>query len=122
MRDFAEVRAEGYIDGKVALDGLDLLEVDPLGLDTVDKKVIRTIIEKFDGGPVGLETIAATINESADTVEDVYEPYLMQLGFLNRTLRGRMATPAAYRYLGYTPPKTALVQEEEEQGNLFGEE
>ncbi|MGI5873594.1 MAG: Holliday junction branch migration DNA helicase RuvB [Bacillota bacterium] len=105
VRDYAEVRADGYIDGVVALEGLNLLEVDPLGLDNVDKKVIRTIIEKFDGGPVGLETIAATINESADTVEDVYEPYLMQLGFVNRTPRGRMATPAAYRYLGYEPPR-----------------
>ncbi len=115
VRDYAEVRADGYIDGVVALEGLNLLEVDPLGLDTVDKKVIRTIIEKFDGGPVGLETIAATINESADTVEDVYEPYLMQLGFINRTLRGRMATPAAYRYLGCEPPK----KEDNTENTLF---
>ena len=121
VRDYAEVRADGYIDGNVALDGLNMQEVDPLGLDSVDKKVIRTIIEKFDGGPVGLETIAATINESADTVEDVYEPYLMQLGFLNRTLRGRMATPAAYRYLGYTPPKRETVAEDVPD-SLFGDD
>lgn len=106
VRDYAEVRADGYIDGDVALAGLNMLEVDPLGLDAVDKKVLQAIIEKFDGGPVGLETIAATINESGDTVEDVYEPYLMQLGFLSRTLRGRVATPAAYRYLGYAAPKS----------------
>ena len=121
VRDYAEVRADGYIDGNVALDGLNMQEVDPLGLDSVDKKVIRTIIEKFDGGPVGLETIAATINESADTVEDVYEPYLMQLGFLNRTLRGRMATPAAYRYLGYTPPKRETVAEDVPD-SIFGDD
>ena len=121
VRDYAEVRADGYIDGNVALDGLNMQEVDPLGLDSVDKKVIRTIIEKFDGGPVGLETIAATINESADTVEDVYEPYLMQLGFLNRTLRGRMATPAAYRYLGYTPPKRETAAEDVPD-SLFGDD
>ena len=121
VRDYAEVRADGYIDGNVALDGLNMQEVDPLGLDSVDKKVIRTIIEKFDGGPVGLETIAATINESADTVEDVYEPYLMQLGFLNRTLRGRMATPAAYRYLGYAPPKRETAVEDVPD-SLFGDD
>ena len=119
VRDYAEVRADGAINGEVALKGLDLLEVDPLGLDSVDKKMITAIIEKFDGGPVGLETIAATINESADTVGDVYEPYLMQLGFINRTLRGRMATPAAYRYLGFQQPK-ALEKEESE--TLFQEE
>ena len=121
VRDYAEVRADGYIDGAVALAGLDMLEVDPLGLDAVDKKVLRAIIEKFDGGPVGLETIAATINESGDTVEDVYEPYLMQLGFLSRTLRGRVATAAAYRYLGYAEPKSAQTGGENtlfaEQGN-----
>lgn len=118
IRDYAEVKADGFIDEKVALDGLNMLEVDPLGLDSIDKKVIRAIIEKFDGGPVGLETIAATINESADTVEDVYEPYLMQLGFLNRTLRGRTATPAAYRYLGYQAPASKSGSRET---NLFGE-
>lgn len=120
VRDYAEVRADGYIDEKVALAGLNMLEVDPLGLDSIDKKVIRAIIEKFDGGPVGLETIAATINESADTVEDVYEPFLMQLGFLNRTLRGRTATPAAYRYLGYQSPTSE--KDNGKEGTLFGED
>jgi Holliday junction DNA helicase RuvB len=119
IRDYAEVKADGYIDEKVALAGLNMLEVDPLGLDSIDKKVIRSIIEKFDGGPVGLETIAATINESADTVEDVYEPYLMQLGFLSRTLRGRTATPAAYRYLGYQGPTSKSGKQEK---SLFGED
>ncbi len=118
VRDYAEVKADGYIDGTVALQGLDMLEVDPLGLDNIDKKVIIAIIEKFNGGPVGLETIAATINESADTVEDVYEPFLMQLGFINRTLRGRMATPAAYRYLGYSAPKD---DGDKEESSLFAE-
>lgn len=120
VRDYAEVRADGYIDEKVALAGLNMLEVDPLGLDSIDKKVIRAIIEKFDGGPVGLETIAATINESADTVEDIYEPFLMQLGFLNRTLRGRTATPAAYRYLGYQSPTSE--KDNGKEGTLFGED
>ena len=82
-----------------------MLEVDPLGLDNVDKKVIIAIIEKIQWRLVEWKPSLQTINESADTVEDVYEPFLMQLGFLNRTLRGRMATPAAYRYLGYTEPK-----------------
>lgn len=114
IRDFAEVKEDGYIDGAVALRGLDMLEVDPLGLDNVDKKMIVAIIEKFNGGPVGLEAIAATINESAETVEDVYEPYLMQLGFINRTPRGRTATAAAYTYLGYPAPGC--------EENLFGDD
>ncbi len=114
VRDFAEVKAEGYIDGGVALEALDMLEIDPLGLDNVDKKMILAIIEKYNGGPVGLEAIAASINESADTVEDVYEPYLMQLGFINRTPRGRLATANAYRYLGQPLPGT--------EQNLFGDE
>lgn len=115
VRDYAEVRADGKIDGQVALEGLNMLEVDPLGLDSVDKKVVTAIIEKFKGGPVGVETIAATINESADTVEDVYEPFLMQLGFVDRTPRGRMATAAAYKYLGYSVPGVA----DENSGTLF---
>lgn len=118
VRDYAEVRANGEIDGEVALKGLDMLEVDPLGLDSIDKKVVTAIIEKFNGGPVGLETIAATINESADTVEDVYEPFLMQLGFVDRTPRGRMATAAAYKYLGFEPPKA----EDKKENTLFSQE
>ena len=94
------VKGNGVIDKALAVYGLELLEIDGLGLDKTDQKVLRSIIEIFGGGPVGLDTIAATISESADTIEDVCEPYLLQLGFLNRTPRGRMATAEAYRYLG----------------------
>jgi Holliday junction DNA helicase RuvB len=100
VRDYAEVRAEGVITGGVAAQALDLLEIDPLGLDDIDRRVLRTIIEKFDGGPVGLETIAASISEESDTIMDVYEPYLLQLGFVDRTPRGRVATRLAYEHLG----------------------
>ncbi len=100
VRDFAEVRADGRITAGVASEALDLMEIDPLGLDDIDRRVLRTIIEKFEGGPVGLETIAASISEEADTIMDVYEPYLLQLGFLERTPRGRMATRLAYEHLG----------------------
>jgi len=100
VRDYAQVRADGAITREVARQALDLLEVDELGLDQVDRKVLRTIIEKFDGGPVGLDTIAAAISEESDTIMDVYEPYLLQLGFLARTPRGRVATRHAYEHLG----------------------
>jgi Holliday junction DNA helicase RuvB len=100
VRDYAEVRAEGVITVDVAAQALDLLEIDLLGLDDIDRRVLRTIIEKFEGGPVGLETIAASISEEADTIMDVYEPYLLQLGFLERTPRGRVATRLAYQHLG----------------------
>ncbi len=100
VRDYAQVMAEGVITEKVALEALSRLEVDQLGLDELDHKVLRTIIEKFDGGPVGLDTIAASISEDADTIMDVYEPYLLQLGFLERTPRGRAATRHAYEHLG----------------------
>jgi len=103
VRDFAQVRADGHITEGVALEALGALEIDHLGLDSVDERVLRTIIEKFDGGPVGLETIAASISEEADTIMDVYEPYLMQLGFLQRTPRGRLATRLAYEHLGLQP-------------------
>ncbi len=104
MRDFAMVKGNGTIDQDLACYGLELLEIDGLGLDKTDQKVLRSIIEIFGGGPVGLDTIAATISESADTIEDVCEPYLLQLGFLNRTPRGRMATAEAYRYLNIAMP------------------
>lgn len=104
-RDFAQIKASGIITEEVARAGLQLLEVDPLGLDKIDRKLMLTIMQKFSGGPVGLETLAATISESAETVEDVYEPYLMQLGFLNRTPRGRMVTESAYRYFQISPPE-----------------
>jgi len=103
VRDYAEVIADGVITRQVALAALEKLEVDAVGLDEIDHKVIRTIIEKFGGGPVGLETIAACISEEADTIMDIYEPYLMQLGFLERTPRGRQATPLAYAHLGLKP-------------------
>jgi holliday junction DNA helicase RuvB len=99
VRDYAQVIAKGKITQKVAVDALAKLEIDPLGLDETDHKVLRTIIEKFNGGPVGLDTIAASISEEADTITDVYEPFLMQLGFLERTPRGRMATRLAYEHL-----------------------
>lgn len=108
VRDYAEVRAEGIITEVVAAQALDLLEIDPLGLDDIDRRVLRAIIEKFDGGPVGLETIAASISEESDTIMDVYEPYLLQLGFLERTPRGRVATRLAYEHLGLNdnrPPR-----------------
>jgi Holliday junction DNA helicase RuvB len=98
VRDFAQVRASGHITLEVARGALDLLEVDPLGLDEVDKKIMLTILEKYGGGPVGLGTIAASTDEEPDTIEEVYEPYLMQLGFLDRTPRGRVGTPRAFEY------------------------
>ena len=100
VRDYAQVKADGVISQKVAIEALARLEVDHLGLDEVDHKVMRAIIEKFSGGPVGLETIAAAISEESDTIMDVYEPYLLQLGFLERTPRGRLATRLAYEHLG----------------------
>ena len=107
VRDYAQVRADGHVTGKVALEALERLDVDALGLDEVDKKILLTVIEKFDGGPVGIETIAASISEEADTIMDVYEPYLMQVGFLQRTPRGRMVTRHAYAHLGIEPPTKA---------------
>jgi Holliday junction DNA helicase RuvB len=100
VRDYAQVRADNVITRAVARDALALLEVDPLGLDDIDRRVLHTIIEKFDGGPVGLETIGAALSEEPDTIMDVVEPYLLQLGFLDRTPRGRVATRRAYEHLG----------------------
>ena len=100
VRDFAQVKYEGKIDQKVAAFALDLLEVDTCGLDQVDRRLLLTLIEKFNGGPVGLDTLAAAIGEDSGTIEDDYEPYLIQNGFLNRTPRGRMATDLAYQHLG----------------------
>lgn len=99
-RDYAQVMAEGVITAEVAVDALSKLEIDSAGLDDIDHRVLHTIIDKFDGGPVGLDTIAAAINEDADTIMDVYEPYLLQLAFLERTPRGRVATRLAYEHLG----------------------
>jgi Holliday junction DNA helicase RuvB len=100
VRDYAQVMADGVITEPVAIEALSKLEIDQVGLDEIDHKVLRTIIEKFDGGPVGLETIAASISEEADTIMDVYEPYLLQLGFLERKPRGRVATRLACEHLG----------------------
>jgi len=112
VRDYAQVRAGGVITEEVAREALGMLEIDELGLDDIDRKVLLAIIEKFDGGPVGLETIAAAISEEPDTIMDVYEPYLLQLGFLNRTPRGRVATRRAYEHLG-------IPYREPEQPTLF---
>lgn len=103
VRDYAQVRADGEISHDVARDGLDMLEIDQSGLDDADRRLLRTIIDKFDGGPVGVETIAAALSEERDTIEDVHEPYLIQSGFLNRTPRGRVATRLAYEHLGIAP-------------------
>ncbi|WP_101773135.1 Holliday junction branch migration DNA helicase RuvB [Peptostreptococcus faecalis] len=100
VRDFAQVKAEGTITDEVAKSALELIGVDPLGLDFIDIKLLNTIIDKFSGGPVGLDTLAASIGEDRNTIEDVYEPYLLQLGFINRAARGRIAMPRAYKHLG----------------------
>ena len=106
VRDFAEVRGNGEITKHIAQQALDLLEVDILGLDELDRRVLRAVIEKYHGGPVGLNTIAASISEEQDTIMDVVEPYLLQLGFLDRTPQGRMATPLAWEHLGFAYPST----------------
>jgi Holliday junction DNA helicase RuvB len=102
VRDYAQVRADGRVTGPVARTALDLLEVDRFGLDEIDQKIMLTILEKYSGGPVGLNTIAASIDEEPDTIEEVYEPYLIQLGFIDRTPRGRVATDRAFEYFGVT--------------------
>ena len=112
VRDYAQVRGDGVITAGIAAEALSLLEIDAMGLDDLDRRVLRAIIEKFDGGPVGLETIAASIGEASDTIMDVVEPYLLQLGFIDRTPRGRTATRLAYEHLGIPYTRT-------EQGMLF---
>ncbi len=114
VRDFAEVRADGVISSAIAEEALNGLRVDSLGLDEHDRGLLRALIEGFNGGPVGLDTLAAAVAEDADTVMDVYEPYLIQLGFLARTPRGRVAMPAAWRHLGLTPRANLS-----DQGTLF---
>jgi len=103
VRDFAQVKGNGVITKPIAMQALQLLDVDTFGLDDMDSRIIKTIIDKFDGGPVGLNTIGAAIGEDANTIEEVYEPFLVQHGFLQRTPRGRVATPQAYRHFGFTP-------------------
>jgi Holliday junction DNA helicase RuvB len=114
VRDFAQVKADGKITGPVAQAALEALEVDAKGLDQSDRNLLLTIIQKFDGGPVGLDTLAASTSEESETIEDVYEPYLLQLGFLARTPRGRIATRLAYEHLGLPVPNNPL------QGQLWG--
>src|SRR5690349_12105377 len=104
VRDYAEVRGAGRIDREVAEEALDLLEVDHAGLDRLDRDILRTIVGKFEGGPVGLSTLAVAVGEEADTIEDVYEPYLLQQGFIKRTPRGRVATAAAFEHMGIERP------------------
>jgi Holliday junction DNA helicase RuvB len=105
VRDFAQVRADGRITVDVARDAMALLEVDDRGFDEIDRKLLRTIIEKFSGGPVGVNSLAAAIHEEKDAIEDIYEPFLIQAGFLDRTPRGRVATARAYEYLGFKTPR-----------------
>lgn len=112
VRDYAEVKGDGHISKKIAYDALAMLDVDPEGFDVMDRKLLEAVIHRFDGGPVGLDNIAASIGEEAGTIEDVIEPYLIQQGFLQRTPRGRVATLAAYRHLGVAAPQGA--------GGLFG--
>jgi len=114
VRDYADVKGEGKITGKEATNALDMMEVDILGLDEVDRKILLTIIENFSGGPVGISTIAAAIDEEKDTIESIYEPFLMRIGFLERTIRGRKVTKKAYSHLG-------LVSSSTGQGKLFKE-
>ncbi len=115
-RDYAEVRADGEIRREVANDAMELLDVDELGLDDVDRKIMLAIVEKFDGGPVGIDTLAAATSEESDTIMDVYEPYLIQLGFLRRTPRGRVITDRAYAHLGLEPPQAGDASQ---QPSLF---
>jgi Holliday junction DNA helicase RuvB len=104
VRDYAQVRADGVISEDVARAALAMLDVDQYGLDDMDARILKVIIEKFEGGPVGVATIGAAIGEDASTLEEVYEPFLVQQGFLQRTSRGRVATAAAYRHFGFVPP------------------
>lgn len=119
VRDWAQVEADGRITATVVDGALEALGVDPLGLDDTDRHYLQAIIQKFGGGPVGLDTIAASIAEESDTIEDVYEPYLLQLGFIDRTSRGRVATPRAYEHLGIHPPQKTQLSLEGTNASLF---
>jgi Holliday junction DNA helicase RuvB len=114
LRDFAQVRGNGIITAQLAAESLDSLDVDHLGLDDMDKRLLRVIVEKFAGGPVGLNTLAVAVGEQGETIEEIYEPFLIQEGLLTRTPRGRVATAAAYRHLKYRC-------ESSEQGGLFSD-
>ncbi|AGA58623.1 Holliday junction DNA helicase, RuvB subunit [Thermobacillus composti KWC4] len=119
VRDFAQVAGDGIITANLAREALERMQVDPMGLDQIDHKMLRAMIDHFRGGPVGLDTIAATIGEESQTIEDVYEPYLMQIGFLQRTPRGRVVTVSAYRHLGLPVPGDRPKDEPEEGPLLF---
>lgn len=110
VRDYAQVKANGIIDAETASNGLKMLQIDELGLDAVDRRMLTAMIEKFSGRPVGLDTIAAATGEDASTIEDVYEPYLLQLGFIARTPRGRVLLPDAYKHMGFAPPENGNQQ------------
>ena len=112
VRDYADVKSDGRISLEIAHKALAMLDVDPQGFDVMDRKLLEAIVHRFDGGPVGLDNVAAAIGEEAGTIEDVIEPYLIQQGYLQRTPRGRIATLAAYRHLGVAPPAA--------EGGLFG--
>ena len=118
MRDFAEVKADGHVTHAVADAALSMLDVDAIGLDVMDRKLLLAVIEKFSGGPVGVDNLAAAISEERDTIEDVLEPYLIQQGFLKRTPRGRVATTATYQHFGITLPRNGLSGELWEENNL----
>jgi Holliday junction DNA helicase RuvB len=115
VRDYAEVKANGHVTRAIADDALKMLDVDPIGLDVLDRKLLLAVIEKFDGGPVGVDNLAAAISEERDTIEDVLEPYLIQQGFLKRTPRGRMATTVTYQHFGLSMPENKVI------GNLWEE-
>ena len=112
VRDYAEVKGDGRISDDVAAKALDMLKVDSHGFDTMDRRLLLTIMEKFDGGPVGLESLAAAISEESGTLEDVVEPFLIQQGFIMRTPRGRVATRQAYAHFGLKPPQTAVATQD----------
>ena len=116
MRDYAQVEADGRVTEQVAVAAMDLLEVDPFGFDAMDRRLLRTIIDKFDGGPVGIESLAAAIGEERGTLEDVVEPFLIQEGFVQRTARGRIATATAYRHFGLALPAS---RESSPQTSIF---
>jgi Holliday junction DNA helicase RuvB len=118
VRDFAEVEGDGVVTGQIAVSAMDLLQVDPNGFDAMDRRLLQTIIEKFDGGPVGVESLAAAVGEERGTIEDVIEPYLIQQGFMMRTARGRVATKNAYLHLGLKPP----VRQQATELPLFDED
>src|SRR5690606_33846666 len=116
VRDYAQVRADGRIDARVAAAAMEMLKVDPEGFDELDRRLLMLIIDAFDGGPVGVESLAAALSEERGTLEDVIEPYLIQQGFLVRTARGRMATHKAYRHFGFKPRPGAADLFQEEAG------